>query len=279
MTTFQLKKSFPTLFGSFQLRLVLSHFAWFFPTSLGSFQLQRDFPTYNFPTSRSFQLPFPTTRIPSEHVSLIPTQKRSKKSNFKLQKLASGAFDNISHAFLPREKYFHLVCFGMSLMWRLNQAEIYKNTKKLQKFQKITKSLETWMEACVITRRWTLPAHFIWYHQPLALKNYNNRSKVSYYTWSTYGEILKVQRTRSKYANDLVKFGHFSGNVGCIFVMVTVHMLPHAEFGRNDHREDAPHFNNPIKGIKWQNMTKLSTYFERACRAYSKKKYRLSQDT
>lgn len=39
------------------------------------------------------------------------------------------SFDNISHAFLPREKYFHLVCFGMSLMWRLNQAAF----KKLQK--------------------------------------------------------------------------------------------------------------------------------------------------
>ena len=29
--------------------------------------------------------------------------------------------------------------------------------------------------------------------------------------------------------------------VGCIFPIVTVSMLPHLEFGRNDHREDAPH--------------------------------------
>ena len=30
--------------------------------------------------------------------------------------------------------------------------------------------------------------------------------------------------------------------VGCAFLMVAVTMLPHAECGRNDYREDAPHF-------------------------------------
>ena len=30
--------------------------------------------------------------------------------------------------------------------------------------------------------------------------------------------------------------------VGCVFPMVTVSILLHVEFGRNDHREDAPHF-------------------------------------
>ena len=30
--------------------------------------------------------------------------------------------------------------------------------------------------------------------------------------------------------------------VGCVFAMVVVSILPHAKFGRNDHREDAPHF-------------------------------------
>ena len=30
--------------------------------------------------------------------------------------------------------------------------------------------------------------------------------------------------------------------VGCVFPMVLVSILPHAEFGRNDHRENAPHF-------------------------------------
>ena len=32
--------------------------------------------------------------------------------------------------------------------------------------------------------------------------------------------------------------------VGCVFPMVVVSILPHAEFGQNDHREDAPHFSN-----------------------------------
>ena len=29
---------------------------------------------------------------------------------------------------------------------------------------------------------------------------------------------------------------------GCVFPMVVISLLPHGEFGRNDHREDAPHF-------------------------------------
>ena len=33
-----------------------------------------------------------------------------------------------------------------------------------------------------------------------------------------------------------------STKVGCVFPMVVVSILPHAEFGPNDHREDAPHF-------------------------------------
>merc|ERR1711911_335112 len=53
--------------GSFQLCSVLSNFNRFFPISLGSFQLQGKFPTSDFPTSRSSQLPFPTTRIPKNH--------------------------------------------------------------------------------------------------------------------------------------------------------------------------------------------------------------------
>ena len=33
-----------------------------------------------------------------------------------------------------------------------------------------------------------------------------------------------------------------SGKVGCVFLMVAVPMLPHAEFGQTDHGEDASHF-------------------------------------
>ena len=30
--------------------------------------------------------------------------------------------------------------------------------------------------------------------------------------------------------------------VGCVFSMVAVSILPHAEFGPNDHQDEAPHF-------------------------------------
>ena len=36
------------------------------------------------------------------------------------------------------------------------------------------------------------------------------------------------------------------GKVGCVLPMDVVFKLPHAEFGSNDHREDAPHFKNRI---------------------------------
>ena len=42
-----------------------------------------------------------------------------------------------------------------------------------------------------------------------------------------------------------MKMGLNSGwftKVGCVFPMVVVSLLLHAEFGPNDHRKDAPHF-------------------------------------
>ena len=42
-----------------------------------------------------------------------------------------------------------------------------------------------------------------------------------------------------------MKMGLNSGwftKVGCVFAMVVVFILPHAEFGQNGHREDAPQF-------------------------------------
>ena len=52
----------------------------------------------------------------------------------------------------------------------------------------------------------------------------------------------------SVYANitDTAYLAHFclqkSNKVGCVFSMVVNSILPHAEFGRNDHREDVPHY-------------------------------------
>ena len=34
----------------------------------------------------------------------------------------------------------------------------------------------------------------------------------------------------------------FKNKVECVFPMVIVSLLPQAELGQNDHREDAPHF-------------------------------------
>ena len=38
--------------------------------------------------------------------------------------------------------------------------------------------------------------------------------------------------------------------VGCVFPMVIVTILPHAEFGPNDHREKASHFTKSSSGSK-----------------------------
>ena len=42
--------------------------------------------------------------------------------------------------------------------------------------------------------------------------------------------------------------------VECVFPVVVVSMLPHAEFGPNDHQEDAPYFTfglNPLVKYMW----------------------------
>ena len=43
--------------------------------------------------------------------------------------------------------------------------------------------------------------------------------------------------------------------MGCVFAIVVVSMLPHAEFGRNDHREDTPHFIERLwQFLAWENL-------------------------
>ena len=48
--------------------------------------------------------------------------------------------------------------------------------------------------------------------------------------------------------------------VECAFPVVVVCLLPHAEFGRNDHREDAPHFNKPNKNLEDNPVFMLLAY-------------------
>ena len=45
--------------------------------------------------------------------------------------------------------------------------------------------------------------------------------------------------------------------VGCVVVMVVVSILPHAEFGPNDHRQDAPHFKKQWLGHQYENQLQM----------------------
>ena len=49
--------------------------------------------------------------------------------------------------------------------------------------------------------------------------------------------------------------------VGCVFLVIIVSMLPHAEIGRNasDHREDAPHFILTVSHYLWMLTERLLT--------------------
>ena len=59
-------------------------------------------------------------------------------------------------------------------------------------------------------------------------------------------EVLRYvlfRRTYTPYGYKLIYFHSILFcKVGRVFPMVVVSIQPHAEFGRNDHREDAPHF-------------------------------------
>ena len=47
--------------------------------------------------------------------------------------------------------------------------------------------------------------------------------------------------------------------VGCVFPMVVIPILPQAEFGPNDHREDAPHFILRCLKMRLRNSTTKDT--------------------
>ena len=83
-----------------------------------------------------------------------------------------------------------------------------------------------------------------------------NRCPVRYVKkWPTYQEtgfslyyVFKMKKSQN--VKDFVKIeGRERGKVECVFPMVVVSILPHAEFGPNDcmlthdHRDGAPHLN------------------------------------
>ena len=76
-----------------------------------------------------------------------------------------------------------------------------------------------------------------------------NRCPVRYVKkWPTYQEtgfslyyVFKMKKSQN--VKDFVKIeGRERGKVECVFPMVVVSILPHAEFGPNDHWEDTSHF-------------------------------------
>ena len=66
-----------------------------------------------------------------------------------------------------------------------------------------------------------------------------NRWKLSNGWQWVSSQRVKTWRSRLYYPGYFIPFY----KVGCAFQMVVVSKLPHTEFGRNGHREDAPHFN------------------------------------
>ena len=53
---------------------------------------------------------------------------------------------------------------------------------------------------------------------------------------------LVIENEELKPKGKIHRFVNSPNKVGCIFLMAVIFLLPHAELGRNDHREDAPHF-------------------------------------
>ena len=54
---------------------------------------------------------------------------------------------------------------------------------------------------------------------------------------------LSSNQCHKRFRNIIIFSTDWNYKVGCVFAMVVVSILPHAEFGRNDqHREEAPHF-------------------------------------
>ena len=77
----------------------------------------------------------------------------------------------------------------------------------------------------------------------MEFKNHHHQNNpkvvISCLRWCHEIILLKKHSKRlEKYRVPTLEFT----KVGCIFLMVVVSILPHTEFGPNDHREDVPHF-------------------------------------
>ena len=87
-------------------------------------------------------------------------------------------------------------------------------------------------------RRWWFCCYlYQWYN--LWCKTLSNKQSAACYSRFHYSETRNISQ---------IDCCHFGGNmghvgkVGCVSPRVIDSILPHVEFGSNDHREDTPHF-------------------------------------
>ena len=75
-------------------------------------------------------------------------------------------------------------------------------------------------------------------------------------TFVNVGKLVSKQKVDKKFY--ILELGR-PYKPGCIFLMVFVFILPHAKFGSNDYREDAPHFTGlrPIVLEKYEFLVNL----------------------
>ena len=86
-----------------------------------------------------------------------------------------------------------------------------------------------------------------------------------YKLWNVAFYVEKISLVR------LWEFYHSQNfKVGCVFAMAVVSILSLAEFGRNDHREDAPHFSKWIDmANKWREINIFSLLIEYEIRFFT----------
>ena len=67
---------------------------------------------------------------------------------------------------------------------------------------------------------------------------FNCQVQIHFQSWESH-EIMSGNKYSKAFIECLTPYT----KVGCVFPMVVISLLPHAELGLDDHREDALHFN------------------------------------
>ena len=101
--------------------------------------------------------------------------------------------------------------------------------------------------------------------QSVQLKEQNLKQELETVT-AKYQELYnskyyKEQELYNEQVGESIK-NFLSRKVVCVFPMVIISILPHAEFGPNDHREDEPHFNTCQKRVENLPITEKTSVFD-----------------